>query len=102
MSSLERAAVRDTNSGALRQACAVIAAAQTSEGLDDGEVQALLGAAVRLYAQRAADRDEPMAAFDAAKSEVTATDAMIATTAILKAVNIATFELGMWQSWTRG
>jgi hypothetical protein len=47
-------------------------------------------------------RDEPLPAFDAAKSNVTATDAMMATTAILKAVNVATFELGMWQAWTRG
>jgi hypothetical protein len=102
MSSPERAAVRDSDAEALHRACAVIGAAETPDVLDDAEIQALLGAAVRLYAQRAAMRDEPLPAFDAAKSNVTATDAMMATTAILKAVNVATFELGMWQAWTRG
>ena len=40
--------------------------------------------------------------FVADEAGVTATDAMLAVTAILKAVNVATFELGMWQAWTRG
>ena len=31
---------------------------------------------------------------------VTATHAMLAVTAILKAVNVQLFELGMWQSWS--
>ena len=103
MSSPNSAAAHgQADSGALRSACASIGAAQTADGLDDGDIQALLGAAVRLYAQRAAEREAPLAAFDAAASGVTATDAMLATTAILKAVNVATFELGMWQAWTRG
>ncbi|MPZ54999.1 MAG: hypothetical protein GEU91_00605 [Rhizobiales bacterium] len=87
---------------ALRAACALIVAARSAEGLGDGDIQVLFGAAVRLYAQRAAERDEPLAAFVAEEAGITATDAMLATTAILKAVNVATFELGMWQAWTRG
>ena len=90
------------DASALHDACALIGSAQNGDGLGDAEVQALLGAAVRLYAQRSAERDEPLPAFDAAQAGVTATDAMLATTAILRAVNVATFELGMWQSWTRG
>jgi mannose/cellobiose epimerase-like protein (N-acyl-D-glucosamine 2-epimerase family) len=86
---------------ALRAACALIGAAQSSEGLQDADIQSLLGGAVRLYAQRASEREEPLPAFGA-DAGVTATDAMLATTAILKAVNVATFELGMWQAWTRG
>lgn len=86
----------------LRSACALIGGMQSAEGLADSDIQGLLGAAVRLYAQRAGERDEPLPAFDAAAAGVTATDAMLATTAILKAVNVATFELGMWQAWTRG
>jgi hypothetical protein len=86
----------------LRKACAIVAAAQSGDDLTDGDIQALLGAAVRLYAHRAAVRDEALPAFNAQAAGVTATDAMLATTAILKAVNVATFELGMWQSWTRG
>jgi hypothetical protein len=91
-----------TDTGALRSACALIGAAESADGLDDSDIQALLGAAVRLYGQRTAEREEPLPAFDAATAGVTATDAMLATTAILKAVNVATFELGMWQAWTRG
>jgi len=88
--------------GEMRSACALIAGTQSAAGLADADIQQLLGAAVRLYAQRAAERDEPLPAFDAAATGITATDAMLATTAILKAVNVATFELGMWQAWTRG
>lgn len=86
----------------LRAACGTIGAAQSADGLSDDDVQTLLGTAVRLYAQRAGERDEPLAAFAAEDAGVTATDAMLAVTAILKAVNVATFELGMWQAWTRG
>lgn len=88
--------------GAVRAACELIGATRSAAGLPDEDIQTLLGAAVRLYAQRAAERDEPLPAFSAETAGVTATDAMLATTAILKAVNVATFELGMWQAWTRG
>lgn len=88
--------------GALHEACALIGKTRSADGLDDSEIQVLLGAAVRLYGQRAAEREEPLAAFVAQEAGVTATDAMLVTTAILKAVNVATFELGMWQAWTKG
>jgi hypothetical protein len=32
-------------------------------------------------------------------STLTATDAMIVASALLKAVNVQVFELGLWQSW---
>jgi len=67
--------------------------------LSDAEIQALLARAVRLYAERAAARDEPLAAFPAGAG-ITATDAVVTTTAILKAVNVQLFELGMWQAWS--
>jgi hypothetical protein len=87
---------------ALREACALLGAARSADGLSDGDIQTLLGAAVKLYAQRAAEREQPLSAFNAETAGITATDAMLATTAILKAVNVATFELGMWQAWTKG
>jgi hypothetical protein len=87
---------------ALHDACAAVGAMQSPDGLSDADIQTLLGAAVRLYAQRAAEHDEPLPAFVAEETGVTATDAMLVVTAILKAVNVATFELGMWQAWTRG
>ena len=69
------------------------------ELLSDGEIQALLARAVRLYAERVASRDEPLAAFPDG-TQITATDAVVTTTAILKAVNVQLFELGMWQAWS--
>ena len=63
----------------------------------DAEVQRMLADAVRLYAARANERD--LAAFpgDAA---VTASDVMLTVSAMLKAVNLQVFALGMWQSWS--
>ena len=71
----------------------------SSPDLSDGEIQALLARAVSLYAQRAALSDTPLPAFPEG-AEVTATDAVVTTTAILKAVNVQLFELGMWQAWS--
>jgi hypothetical protein len=94
-------AAAETDVGAVRAACALIGGTRSVQGLEDEDIQALLSAAVRLYAQRASERDEPLPAFAAETAGVTATDAMLVTTAILKAVNVATFELGMWQAWAR-
>ena len=69
------------------------------EPISDGEIQALLARAVRLYAERVAASDAPLAAFPA-DAQITATDAVVTTTAILKAVNVQLFELGMWQAWS--
>jgi hypothetical protein len=71
----------------------------SSPDMSDGDIQALLARAVSLYAQRAAARDTPLPAFPEG-AEVTATDAVVTTTAILKAVNVQLFELGMWQAWS--
>jgi hypothetical protein len=67
--------------------------------LTDADIQAMLAASVRLYAERAEAREEPFAAFGP-DAGVTATHAMVAITAILKAVNLQLFELGMWQAWS--
>jgi len=68
-------------------------------GLHDNDLQLLFAAAIREYAARAEARDEPLPALPP-DSGVTATEAMLAVSAILKAVNIQVFELGMWQSWS--
>ena len=65
--------------------------------IDAGAIQDLLAAAVRLYSARV----EQSGLFPAvARDSLTATDAMIATSGILRAVNIAPFELGLWQAWS--
>lgn len=77
----------------------LIASLGDAGALEESDVQALLAAAVRIYAQRAEARNAPLAAFPP-DAEVTATHAMLAVTAILKAVNVQLFELGMWQAWS--
>jgi hypothetical protein len=74
------------------------ATARADADLSDAEIQALLSKAVRLYAERAQERDRALPAFSA--DAATATDVMVTVTAMLKAVNLQVFELGMWQAWS--
>jgi hypothetical protein len=64
----------------------------------DADIQAMLANAVRLVAERAAERDGALPAF--APDAATATEVMVTVTAMLKAVNLQVFELGMWQAWS--
>jgi hypothetical protein len=61
-------------------------------------IQALMAAACRSYSAQveASGNFPPLAA----RSRVTSTDVMTAASGLLKAANLAVFELGMWQSWT--
>jgi hypothetical protein len=68
------------------------------ERLSDAQLQEMLSKAVRLYAERMAENDSLLPAF-ASDTSVTATDVMVTVTAMLKAVNLQVFELGMWQAW---
>jgi hypothetical protein len=89
----------DRSRAELKTACTLIAGLGDADALDEKDVQALLASAVRLYADHVAKSDTPVAAFGP-DARVTATDAMVTTTAILKAVNLQLFELGMWQAWS--
>lgn len=64
----------------------------------DADIQDMLAKSVRLYAKRAAERDGALPAFSA--DAATATEVMVTVTAMLKAVNLQVFELGMWQAWS--
>ncbi|HKA76284.1 MAG TPA: hypothetical protein VKD19_04175 [Pseudolabrys sp.] len=64
----------------------------------DADVQDMLAKAVRLYAERATERDGAFPAF--ASDAVTATEVMVTVAAMLSAVNLQIFELGMWQAWS--
>ncbi len=70
-------------------------AAGDHEVLSPQALQKLMTAACRLYsAQSEAGSDMlPVA-------EVTPTDIMITASGLMRAGNLAVFELGMWQSWT--
>jgi hypothetical protein len=65
----------------------------------DADIQAGLAKAVRLYAERATEAENGLPAFPA-DAPMTATEVMVTVTAMLKAVNLQVFELGMWQTFT--
>jgi len=73
--------------------------ADTMTRPSDAEVQAGLAKAVRLYAERAVEAEGGLSAFPA-DAPMTATEVMVTVTAMLKAVNLQVFELGMWQTFT--
>lgn len=61
-------------------------------------IQNLIAAGCRAYAARieAGDSFPPIPH----RGPVTSTDVMVTVSALLRAVDLNTFELGMWQSWT--
>ena len=60
-------------------------------------LQKLIAAACRVYTARrqAGEEFAPVA-----KNSISATDVMITASGLLKAADLAVFELGMWQNWT--
>jgi hypothetical protein len=60
-------------------------------------LQTLIAAACRMYAARveAGELLVPVR-----RNAISATDVMVTASGMLKAVDLAVFELGMWQSWT--
>ena len=70
----------------------------TDAAPSDADIQSMLARAVKLYAERAEQGNAPSAF--AAGAPVTATEVMVTVTAMLKAVNLQVFELGMWQAWS--
>ncbi len=61
-------------------------------------LQALMAAVCKAYAAQVEGGEELLPL--PARGGVTATDVMITASGLLKAANLAVFELGMWQSWT--
>ena len=60
-------------------------------------LQALIAAACRAYTARteAGEQFTPVP-----KNSISATDVMVTASGLLRAADLAVFELGMWQSWT--
>ena len=67
-----------------------------TEEIDPNAAADLLVAAVKLYSGYVDQHDEML---QLRHNAVTATEVMTAASAILKCVNIAPFELGLWQAW---
>ena len=80
-------------------------AAQLERGIVDGKLdmvsaealQKLMAAACRVYTARLETGEQFM---PIPKNSISATDVMVTASGLLKAADLAVFELGMWQSWT--
>ena len=80
-------------------------AAALERGIVDGKLdlvtaealQKLMAAACRVYTARV-EAGEPL--MPVSKNSISATDVMVTASGLLKAADLAVFELGMWQSWT--
>jgi hypothetical protein len=60
-------------------------------------LQKLIAAACRVYTARV-EAGEPI--MPVPRNSISATDVMVTASGLLKAADLAVFELGMWQSWT--
>jgi len=61
-------------------------------------LQALVASACKLYAAKAEAGHDILPLHQ--RSNVSPTEVMLTASGLLRAVNLAVFELGMWQSWT--
>ena len=80
-------------------------AAAIERGIADGRLdvlsadalQAVIAAACRLYTARREAGEQFM---PVAENSLSATDVMVTASGLLRAADLAAFELGMWQGWT--
>jgi hypothetical protein len=94
----EPAAVKPAKAAKLAKSLKEAGAAGSFEGVSDAALQEILAAAVHEYGSRMENGGE-FKPFPA-RRHVTATDVMVSCSAMLKAVGLQLFELGMWQAWT--
>jgi hypothetical protein len=66
--------------------------------LSTDALQALMAAACKAYAAQVEAGEQVLPLPE--RGGATATEVMITASGLLKAANLAVFELGMWQSWT--
>ena len=80
-------------------------AAELERGIAEGRLdmvnaealQKLIAAACRVYTARVETGEQLM---PVPRNSITATDVMVTASGLLRAADLAVFELGMWQSWT--
>ncbi len=98
-----RAVTKPADNGASTEAKRLAAALERSivdDKLDTVSAEALqklIAAVCRVYTARrqAGEQFAPVP-----KNSISATDVMITASGLLKATDLAVFELGMWQNWT--
>jgi hypothetical protein len=66
--------------------------------ISDDDLRTALAGLIRVFGVRAEENPNLLPFPEG--HDVTATEAMISVSAILRALNLQLFELGMWQSWT--
>lgn len=100
MSSSEGAVMEQlsTQAAAVAEAVEAAIAADGIAAIPDSAIQQLLSAAALLYAVRVEQGGYIPATLPAA---LNATQGMIVTSGLLRAVNVQLFELGLWQSWAQ-
>lgn len=81
-----------------RAADALAAALNDPDRVADADLRAVIASALRLYAVKAENGMRTPLPVDA--GGLTITDAMIAATDLLHALNVQLFELSMWQAMT--
>jgi len=81
-----------------RAAAALAAAVSDPEQIPDADLRALIANVLRLYAAKA--ENGMRLPLPPGGGGVTITDAMIAVTDLLHALNVQLFELSMWQAMT--
>jgi hypothetical protein len=69
-----------------------------TEVLTPQALQALVASACKLYAAKIEAGDDILPLHR--RSNVSPTEVMLTASGLLRSVNLAVFELGMWQSWT--
>lgn len=80
-------------------------AAELERGIAEGRLdlvnaealQKLIAAACRVYTARVESGEQLM---PVPRNSISATDVMVTASGLLRAADLAVFELGMWQSWT--
>jgi hypothetical protein len=98
-----RAVAKPTDNGASAEAKRIAATLERSivdDKLDTVSAEALqklIAAVCRVYTARreAGEQFAPVP-----KNSISATDVMITASGLLRAADLAVFELGMWQNWT--
>ncbi|WP_338608675.1 hypothetical protein V6617_01805 [Pelagibacterium nitratireducens] len=77
--------------------CVIVALGDEDARISGERLAALISGATRCYVQRLQRGDEYFSPFHP-DTEITATEAMILSTEVLKSADLQLFELGMWQA----
>ena len=90
----------DLSADAIKLAAAIEQALAKGDrdALSNAALQALVAAGCKAYAAQV-EAGHDLLPFGQ-RSGVSPTDVMVTASGLLRAVNLAVFELGMWQSWT--